>query len=56
MANNTKKIIRIRKGINGFPFSICNEKGNWIANIHSTKEAYDLYRYKISQKNNRPAK
>ena len=45
MANNTKKIIRIRKGINGFPFSICNEKGNWIANIHSTKEAYDLYRY-----------
>ena len=45
MANNTQKIIRIRKGINGFPFSICNEKGNWIANIHSTKEAYDLYRY-----------
>lgn len=45
MANNAKKIIRIRKGINGFPFSICNEKGNWIANINSTKEAYDLYRY-----------
>ena len=45
MANDTRKIIRIRKGINGFPFSICNEKGNWIANINSTKEAYDHYRY-----------
>lgn len=47
MADNTKKIVTIRKGINGFAFSICNENGNLISNINSTKEAYELYEYEI---------
>ena len=44
-----QKIIIIRKGINGFSFSICNSKGNWIGNANSIEEIRKEYDYEIKR-------
>ena len=43
------KIIIIRKGINGFSFSICNSEGNWIGNANSIEEIRKEYDYELKR-------
>lgn len=42
-----KTILKIRKGIYGFPYAVCNEKGYWIGNAESLREIRENYDFEI---------
>lgn len=44
---NKMTIIIIRKGINGFRYSICNEQGNWIGETEKISEISACYAWGI---------
>ena len=44
------KTLTIRKGINGFPFSICDEEGHWIGNFESIEKIREFYAYEVKAK------
>lgn len=43
-------IIRIRKGLNGYPVSACNSKGKFINNFESIEQLKEYYAYEIHHK------
>ncbi len=45
-----KTIIRIRKGINGFKYSACDEKGNFIGNFKRLADVRHHWKIEIKHK------
>lgn len=45
--NKYKTIIRIRRGINGFKYSACNNSGKWIGNFEKLRDARRHYEWEI---------
>jgi len=41
------KVLLIRKGLNGFPYSICNAKGRFLSNFNSIEEIREYYRIEV---------
>lgn len=48
--NSTAKIIEIRRGLNGWPYSACTESGQFITNAASLDEIRELYKVEIKSK------
>lgn len=42
--------LRIRKGLNGYPYSICNDNGIFIANYNSLEEIHEYYKVETKSK------
>lgn len=40
----------IRKGLNGFPYSVCNQHGQFIANFNSLDEIHEYYKIEKHEK------
>ena len=40
-------IIKVRKGINGFRYAICNSQGNWIGNASKLSGIHKEYEWEI---------
>lgn len=47
---NSPKTIRIRKGLNGFRYSACDNKGNFIGNFHKLSEISQYWKKEIQWK------
>ena len=47
---DNRKTVRIRKGINGFPYSICTDDGRFIANAESIAQIREHYAFEIRHK------
>lgn len=43
-------ILKIRKGLNGYPFSVCTEEGNFIGNAESIDEIRSHYKVQIQMR------
>lgn len=42
--------IKVRKGLNGYPLSVCKENGRFIANFNSYKEIRSFYKVELKEK------
>lgn len=48
--NSKPAIIRIRKGLNGYPVSACNSKGKFLKNFESIEQLKEYYAYETRHK------
>ena len=44
------KVLSIRKGINGFAYSVCTEDGHWIMNADSQEQIREYYSGDVKRK------
>ena len=47
---NNIDILRVRKGLSGYPYSVCTSEGDFIANAESIEEIRDKYRFALKNK------